>query len=76
MPYSAELTILCVRHCARWTTESLTHSFNKYVLSVSYKSSPLLVAGDEGKNETKPLPSGSLVLLEEIDSRHVNMDSL
>lgn len=41
---------------------SLTHSFNKYLLSVSYVPSTLLDAGEEGKNETKPLHSGRLDL--------------
>lgn len=36
------------------------HSFNKYLLSVSYVPSTLLDVGDEGKNETKPLHSGVL----------------
>lgn len=36
------------------------HSFNKYLLSVSYVPSTLLDVGDEGKNETKPLHSGGL----------------
>lgn len=37
-----------------------SHSFTKYLLSVSYVSSNLLNAGDEGKNETTTLHPGSL----------------
>lgn len=43
-----------------WVGYRVTHSFNKYLLSVSYVSSTLLDAGDKGKNETKPLYFGSL----------------
>lgn len=73
------LTEQTVRNCARWATESLTppsSSFSKCLLSVSYGSDTLLDAGDEGRNETKPLHSGVEVFLEETDSQHVNMSGL
>lgn len=44
------------------------------IQQICVESSTLLVAGDEGKNETKPLHSGSLGFTGE--DRHVNMDSL
>lgn len=67
----------CVRNCARWATESLTasSSLNKCLLSVSYGSDTLLDAGDEGRNETKPLHSGVEVFLE-MGSKHANMSGV